>query len=195
MTLGRPSLFLLSVLFITFTGCAYGDVSGSRGSDTLRDPSQTEPTPSAGGTTGDTSGPSGSGPTDYDAMFDAPADPTTTEGSILGLWAGKTYSGESRVKITEKKVVIAMKCGGGPATGLEVGALVTEDQIKILASKSVTSSSYGCGIRVSPTVIKRCNYETVYDCFTIQDSTLRFSGAYLFSGDSSTMDDYTKLSD
>lgn len=193
MTLGRPSALLLSILLTTFTGCAYGDVNGSRGTDTSsRDESQPAPS-SNGGTSGSSS--NVSGPADYDAMFDAPADPTTTEGSILGLWAGRTYSGESRIKITEDKVVIAMKCGDAPANGLEVGALVTEDQIKILASKSATSNPYGCGIKVSPTVIKRCTSSSPYGCFAIEDSTLSFSDVHLFTGDSSALADYTKLSD
>jgi hypothetical protein len=196
MTLGRPSLSLLSILLITFTGCAYGDVAGGRVTDA---PAREESQPTAGsGGTGDTGGSSDtskpSGPTDYDALFDAPADPTTTDDVVTGLWAGKTYYGESRIQITEDKVVIAMKCGTSPANGLEVGALVTANQVKILASKSSTGT-YGCSIKVSPIVIKRCSVSTSYDCFTISGSTLTFSGEPLFTGDSSSQGDYTKLSD
>lgn len=199
MTLGPSSLSLLSVLVLS--GCAFGDVSGTghREPDTNRSPNASSP-PATSGDSNDSNGtssalPEDSGPIDYDALFDAPADPTTTDGLVTGLWAGKTTYAESRLLLRANKVVIALKCGESPATGMEVGAVVTSNQIKILASKTVGSSTF-CEIKVSPIAIPRCTTNDTYDCFELTDGTLYFSNKALFSSYSSTTySTYTKLSD
>jgi hypothetical protein len=134
------------------------------------------------------------GPTDYEALFDAPGDPTTTDDLVTGVWAGKTSYADVRLKLTANRIIVALKCDGAQATGLEFGAIVTSTQLKVLASKSV--DGYYCGINVSPTVIRRCTTSFAYDCFDVSGTTLRFNDAELFTsyGSSANMS-YTKLSD
>ena len=205
MILGRPSLSSVASILLAFTaaGCAFGDVSGTGSREPNRDPGvdSSSNTPTDSGATNTSNekvpAPEDDGPVDYDALFDAPADPTTTDGLLTGVWAGSNSYGESRLKITSKKVWIAMKCGESPANGMEVGALVTANGIKLLASKSVGggSSSY-CGIKVSPVEIPRCEGESRYSCFDVEGTTLTFHGAALFdSYSSSSYASYTKLSD
>lgn len=209
MTLGRPSLPLSSVGFIllaftALSGCAFGDVSGTGGRDPARDPNIESSSGTASGTGGTTApnekpaAPEEDGPVDYDALFDAPADPTTTDGVLTGVWAGSSSYGESRLKITSKKVWIAMKCGESPANGMEVGAVVAAHSMKLLASKSAGggASTY-CGIKVSPHEIPACEGESGgYACFRVTGTTLSFHGVSLFdSYGSSNYESYTKLSD
>jgi hypothetical protein len=195
MTLGPSS----SCFFVTLTllsGCAFGDVSGTGSGrsdfDRSADPSDSNPPTSAGGTTPAPA--SESGPTDYEALFDAPGDPTTTDDLVTGVWAGKTSYADVRLKLTANRIIVALKCDGAQATGLEFGAIVTSTQLKVLASKSV--DGYYCGINVSPTVIRRCTTSSAYDCFDVSGTTLRFNDAELFTsyGSSANMS-YTKLSD
>jgi hypothetical protein len=180
--------------FVTITGCSF-DVAGTGGS----------PNPDRGST--ETTGPTQPAPAaapeevpiDYEALFDAPADPTTTDDLVTGLWAGKTYYADARLKLSSDKIVIALKCDGYGATGIEIGAVVTEDKIRVLATKSNDgmATGYGCSIKVSPTVIPRCS-ETERDyCFEVLGTTLTFRGTALFTTTSSgsTYTSYTKLSD
>jgi hypothetical protein len=198
MTLGRPSLLLVSLSL--FTGCASGEVAGTGTPNrTFEDSNPSSPSNNGGtGGSGGSSEPAAEedGPIDYDALFDAPADPTTTDDLVTGLWAGTTYSGEVRLKITASKVVIAMKCGSSPAEGMDVGAVITSSKMKMLASKSIGTLGY-CGIKVTPVEIPRCVDDYDYECFSISGTTLKFVGAALFTGgsSSSSSERYTKLSD
>lgn len=199
------SLFSVCTVFtvaLAVSGCAFGDVSGtgnrdtgsSSGSTESNQPSSTVPESGSRGST-ETPAAEDEGPVDYDALFDAPADPTTTDDLVTGLWAGKTPYAETRLRLRASKVVIAAKCGESAATGMEVGAVVTDDQVKILASKTVGSGTY-CEIKVSPVAIPRCSAAKGYDCFEVTGTTLSFSGKALFTSYSSTnYGSYTKLSD
>lgn len=195
MTLGRPSLAVLSLLFFS-VGCASGEVTGtgtpSRGFDD-RDPTAPSDNGAAAGS-GETSQPTDEGPTDYEALFDAPADPSTTDDLVTGLWAGTTYYGEVRLKITGDKIVVALKCGSSPAEGIEVGSVVTPNKIRILASKSI-GAGY-CALKVTPMELPRCSSDVYYDCFQVSGTALSFAGKPLFTGGGgSSSDKYTKLSD
>lgn len=203
MTLGQSSLLFFWSLTL-LAGCAFGDVTGTGARDPdrggLSDPDQPTGTGGASaGASGGTTQPASeeAGPTDYEALFDAPADPTTTDDLVTGVWAGKTYYADVRLKLTANKIVIATKCDGYPASGIEFGAVVTSTQIKVLASKSSDGPSYGCGIKVSPMAIPRCTTDARYDCFEVSGTTLIFSNVVLFTSDSSTssQSSYTKLSD
>jgi hypothetical protein len=200
MTLGQssPSLFFVALTFTIISsalpGCAFGEVTGtgdSRNPDRSSFDTQ-QPAPAGGSTTEpSTSEPAGAS---YDALFDAPENPTATDDVITGLWAGTTSYGEVRLKLSADKVVIAIKCGDSPATGMEVGALITSTKLKILASKNVTSGS-SCGIKVTPVEIPRCNYSN-YDCFDLDGTMLTFGSTTLFTTNgSSYQSKYTKLSD
>lgn len=200
MTLGPSSILSLCIAStLLAVGCANGDVTGTGSPNrSLEDPSRI---PAADdGTQSGSSGtsespPADDGPIDYDALFDAPADPSTTDDLVTGLWAGTTYDGEVRVKITAGKVVIAIKCGSSPAEGMDVGAVITPTKMKMLASKSV--GGYPCGIKVTPVEIPMCTSQDYYDCFDISGTTLTFSGKALFSSTTggSSSQTYTKLSD
>jgi hypothetical protein len=195
MTLGPSSTFFF-VILTSLAGCAFGDVSGtgSPRSDFDRNeaPSDSNPPATTGGTT---QAPAAEeGPVDYEALFDAPADPTTTDDSVTGVWAGKSYYADVRLKLTANKIVIAMKCDGSPAVGIEFGAIVSSSQMKVLASKSI-GSGY-CEIEVSPTVLRACTSTSDDDCFDVTGTTLRFKNAALFTSYGSTANaGYTKLSD
>jgi hypothetical protein len=198
MTLGPSSLLSLAVIF-SLGGCAFGEVTGTgdatRGSDRSTVPTDSNQGTSSGSTATEPAGEQNAGPTDYDALFDAPADPSTTDDLVTGLWAGTTSSGEVRLKLTATKVVIAIKCGDSPATGMEVGAVITSSKLKILASKSVSGGSGYCGIKVTPLEIPRCT-GTNYDCFEVSGTKLEFGSTTLFtSNGSSYQSSYTKLSD
>lgn len=180
------------------SGCAF-DVAGTGNRNPERSGfDDSNPSATTGGT-GNTSTPAESppaapAPTDYEALFDAPADPTTTDDVVTGLWAGKSSYGETRIKITSNMIVIAMKCGSSPAVGMDVGAVVSASQLKVLATKSV-SGSYDCVIKVSPLVIPRCSDSSRYDCFQVSGTTLYFSGDSPFTSYGSVERTYTKLSD
>lgn len=202
MTLGQTSSLLLLSSLTLLAGCAFGDVSGTGTRDPDRSSFSNPDEPTNTGGTSQTGGPTEpaavEGPVDYEALFDAPADPTTTDDLVTGVWAGKTYYADVRLKITANKIIIATKCDGYSASGIEFGAVVTETQIKVLASKSTDGSGYGCGIKVSPMVIQRCASDSDSDCFDVAGVSLVFEYASLFTSDSgstSSRSVYTKLSD
>ena len=140
------------------------------------------------------------GPSAYDPLFDAPTTTTTTPGSISGLWAGSTHSGDVRLKVSSGSLLIAIRCGNSPAVGLEVTAQVTASAIRVLASKSAGPTA-GCGVNVTPQTIPRCTPTSSsgapgIGCFDVTGTTLSFEGIWLFSsGGSGPPSDFTKLSD
>lgn len=197
MTLGPSSIFSIAFILL-LTGCAFGEVTGTGGAGRGASGDGSDVPTSNGGTSGsgDTSqSPADeNAPVDYEALFDAPADPTTTDDLVTGIWAGTTYYGEVRLKITASKITIAIKCGTSPAEGMDVGSVVSANKMRVLASKSVGSQGY-CGLKVTPVEIPRCTSDVYYDCFDVTGTTLRFAGTTLFTGGGSSSEKYTKLSD
>ena len=113
---------------------------------------------------------------------------------MTGLWAASTYYGELRLKITSNEVVIAIKCGNSSADGVRVGAVATPSKVRMLASKSLGSST-GCGIKVTPVEVPACADNVGSHCFEVTGTTLAFWGTSLFETGGATSPRYTKLSD
>lgn len=148
----------------------------------------------ADGNTGTSSG--SAGPSPYDSLFDAPANTTSTPGSVYGLWAGTKNSADVRVQLSSTKITIAVRCAGRSTYGVDVAGQVSSTNIKIIASKLAGTEFDSCGVKVTPVSIPVCKTTDQIGCFTIEDSTLSFVGVWLFSSGGYGPDpDFTKLSD
>ena len=139
---------------------------------------------------------------EYDALFDAPADATTTDDALHGVWAGTTFNtrDDLRLGIRSDKLTIAIRCGSAATVGLEVTAKVSPSSIRVLASKSaakrVPGKAGNCGIDVRPVTIPRCDETRDIECFNLSGTALSFVGVWLFEVDNfGPNDDFTKLSD
>ena len=196
------------VLFVATTGLLAGCSGTTTGTGTGQGTSGSGmPGSSSDGTTvvgsGGTQLPpgtsSGSGGSDtssaYDALFDAPTTPSVTDDQLTGLWSGSISSSDVRLKLGTNTILIAVRCGSGPAIGVEVAARITMSSIKVLASKNAGSIG-GCGIEIRPQEIKRCGTSAGIECFDIKGTTLSFEAIWLFSsGGYGPQGDFTKLSD
>lgn len=170
-------MLLLSITACSGTGVGTGTgTSGSSGSSSST--TDTGGTTSSGGT--DTSTPDTSA---YDALFDAPASTTTTDGAVTGVWAGTLGQYDDvRLQISAGTVRIAMRCDGKTGTsGMDVPALVTSSEIKILASKSFGQAFTTCSMSTAPQDIPACSSANDIGCFTLAGTSLDFVGVALFT--------------
>lgn len=189
-------LFVLASSLVI--GCASGSVAGTGSSEPDRGTAPNEPSTTSGSGGSKVAGGSETAApedevTSFDALFDEPTNSNITPNVITGLWAGTTYSADIRLKITTSKILIAAKCGDTPATGIEVGANVSFNSIKVLASKSA-GSGY-CSIKVVPVGIPNCSSGGTYECFSIDDTEMNIAGTLFTVSGASHSRDFTKLSD
>jgi hypothetical protein len=194
-----PALFLLSTAACTSSTTGTGDGRPTDGTTPNNPSNGDQPNITQSGGTGTSGGSEGANGEEnssggYDALFDAPPDPTTTENTLSGLWAGSTYYADVRIQISASSVVIALKCGTDPAIGLDIGAQVTANTIKLLATKTIGQAGTPCSMKVSPRVIPRCGTSDPGGCFDLEGTTLKFS-TELFESVSPPRGEFTKLSD
>lgn len=129
-------------------------------------------------------------PSEYDALFTAPASPTVNTSSLDGVWAGTMQvSGDDvRLVITPSTVTIAVRCNSGRANGTmttigtTVNAMTSTDTIRTLEGKSVAADA-SCKISVHPQTYSRCSTGGGGTCFDLGDSGLYFGPFELFTGD------------
>jgi len=202
----KPFLVAVALLASPLTACT-SDVIGEgdgEGDGTGRKSGFDAPQADGGTMSGGGSSSSSAEGSKYDALFDAPADATTTEDSLSGVWAGTSFDSREdlRLEMRSDKLTIAVRCGDATTVGLEVSAKVSPSSIRILASESATKRSsektraVNCALQVRPATIPRCDETRDIECFTLSGTTLSFVGVWLFELDGyGPNDDFTKLSD
>jgi hypothetical protein len=130
----------------------------------------------------------------YDSLFEAPANATASDG-LVGLWAGSTHGNDVRLQLSASKIIVAMRCEGQSAVGIEIGAVVSAGSLRILESKTLGDEYDACNLTVRPTTIPRCESQFDTECFVLEGTTLTFEFVSVFTSQGFPAREFTKLSD
>jgi hypothetical protein len=131
----------------------------------------------------------------YDSLFEAPANATASDG-LVGLWAGSTHGNDVRLQLSASKIIVAMRCEGQSAVGIEIGAVVSAGSLRILESKTLGDEYDACkphGARRPRSRAAESQFDT--ECFVLEGTTLTFEFVSVFTSQGFPAREFTKLSD
>src|SRR5690606_717465 len=143
----KPFVFAAALLVSPLMACTSNVVGEGEGGGTDRGAGFEGEEVDGGTMSGGGSSSSSAEASKYDALFDAPADATTTEDSLSGVWAGTSSDSRDdlRLEMRSDKLTIAVRCGTAATAGLEVAAKVSPSSIRVLASEGSTKGGPGKG--------------------------------------------------